>query len=184
MALGTEAPSTGSQREPSRFRREHQPEADRTQSLPTSAWQSQSSPCSTLPAPHFTSRCWGWMSRFDFELPPRRKFGWQAWNERTVFVPLWAICHTCADAVGKVQWWDHRLQNLERISNLRGLEWDRHVTSALRSSSRVQNTNTNCPHNTGLLSDRKGRYKKRRSGGSCIRLQLRSCEGGGGGDRG
>lgn len=30
------------------------------------------------------------------------------------------------------------------------------LVSALRSTSRVQNTNTNCPHNTCLLSDREG----------------------------
>lgn len=30
------------------------------------------------------------------------------------------------------------------------------LASALRSVSRVQNTNTNCPHNIGLLSDRRG----------------------------
>ena len=46
--------------------------------------------------------------------------------------------------------------NLEQNQSL----WDWSVTtmlvSALRSASRVQNTNTNCPHNTGLLSDRGG----------------------------
>ena len=76
------------------------------------------------------------------------------------------VCHLCRCMMGnKLQTWSG--------SQPRGLGWDCHATSALRSSSRVQNTNTNCPHNTGLLSDRKGRSKKRRPGGSYISSGVR-----------
>lgn len=41
------------------------------------------------------------------------------------------------------------------------------LVSALRSASRVQNTNTNCPHNTGLINTG---GKKRRPGGAGVGL--------------
>lgn len=163
MALGTEAPSTGSQREPSRL------EENTNQRLTghSHSPHQRGSPTPaqlTLPAPHFTSRCWGWIDGWMDEhlAATQEKFGWHVWNKRTMFIPV-CMCHLCRCTMG------NRLQTWSGFQPM-GLECDCHVTSALRSSSRVQNTNTKCPHNTGLLSDRKGRYKKRRPGGSYIIL--------------
>ncbi|KAM7371641.1 hypothetical protein PAMP_008859 [Pampus punctatissimus] len=66
------------------------------------------------------------------------------------------VCHLCfqrasADTLGVDD--GKQAANLEQNQSL----WDWSVTamllSALRSASRVQNTNTNCPHNTGLRQE-------------------------------
>lgn len=46
------------------------------------------------------------------------------------------------------------------------------LRSALRSASRVQNTNTKCPHNTSLLSDMGGGGLEEKDGSSWSYMRL------------
>lgn len=63
------------------------------------------------------------------------------------------LCVTCAFSELEHLLGEH-FENLEQNRSL--LDWSgtAMLVSALRSASRVQNTNTNCPHNIGLLSER------------------------------
>lgn len=62
------------------------------------------------------------------------------------------VCHLC---FRKQIQWGSMMGNPEQNPHKRDWSATAMLVSALRSASRVQNTNTNCPPITGLLSDRR-----------------------------
>lgn len=162
MALGTEAPSTGSQREPSRLEQNtnqrltghnHSPH-QRAGRTPAHVART----CSTFYFPQSRmDEC------FDFSCHPGEVGKLKMRGLLHEFV-CFCVC-VCAPPVLSVSfsrysgsaWWEMGCKTGAKSKPV--LDWSETamLASALRSASRVQNTNTNCPHNTGLLSDRRER---------------------------
>lgn len=167
MALRTEAPSTGSQREPSRLEQNTNQRLTGHSHSPHQRDGRTPAQSTHIPVPRFTSYSQGWMNALILAATQEKlaqagtgKLKMRGPLNECVCVFSMCVCHLCFQwASADILWVDDGKQaaNLEQNRSL----WDWSVTamlvSALRSASRVQNTNTNCPHNTGLLSDRRER---------------------------
>lgn len=165
MALRTEAPSTCSQREPSRLEQNTNQRLTGHSHSPHQRGARTPAQC-TRPGStfHFPLSGDGWMLWF-FSCHPGQAGPGRDWQAQSDGTFAW-VC-VCVRAPPALSLGFSRCTGSGRWE--RGCEpgaeskpaWDWSVTamlvSALRSASRVQNTNTNCPHNTGLLSDRRGR---------------------------
>lgn len=152
MALGTEAPSTGSRKEPSRL------EQNTNQRL-TEHNHSPHQHGGRAPV-HFTQlRVFFPTVRDEWmHLKSWPKWGGALHKWMCLCRQLWKEWESgCKYGVKNTK----RKKPPKHAKPRQDWSATAMLASALRSASRVQNTNTNCPHNTGLLSDSREEWRKK-----------------------